>query len=63
MKVNKNSTPLSVNKLSQNSASIERHSFRIVNLKLFDKYNVILAIAILTFIVSLTFWIFVTYMI
>lgn len=63
MIVNKISTPLSEDKFPHQNSSIENHSMSIGNLKLFEKYNIILALSILTFIVSLVFWIFVTFII
>lgn len=60
MEVNKISTPLQGDKLSQTSATIKRsNSIKIP--KLFNKYTIILAISILTCIVSASFWIYVTY--
>jgi hypothetical protein len=63
MEINNNSTPLSKGKLSQNSASIKGHSGSMFNSNLFNKYNIILALSVITFIAGAGFWIFVTFLI
>lgn len=57
-----NNTPLNMDKIQNNTASVEStgRSHELPNL--FDKYNIILGLSILALIAGASFWIFVTYM-
>lgn len=57
-----NNTPLNVNKLNKNIASVESPGSSHEMPNLFDKYNIILGLSILALIAGASFWIFVTYM-
>lgn len=57
-----NNTPLNVDKLTKNMVSVESKSHTSSMPKLFDKYNIILAISILAFVAGASFWIFVKFM-
>lgn len=57
-----NSTPLDVNKVAKDGASVKVKTLSHKSFKFsFDKYNLILLAAILFFIISISFWSYVNF--